>query len=182
MTLNISENDTKHHVVSLRQLSFSYQWCLSCVAEGVKRMLKSRVEMSLGRVVDWAMAEALAFGSLLKDGVHVRLSGQDVERGTFSHRHHVLHDQQQDGVTYVPLNHLYPQQADYVVCNSSLSEFAVLGQYKLKLKLKLNHVCILLDTSYAIQTPEAVYSLCHDCIQAYYKSQSSSLFWPLIQG
>jgi len=74
------------------------------------------------------MGEALAFGSLLKEGVHVRLSGQDVERGTFSHRHHVLHDQNRDRVTYVPLNHLDPHQADYVVCNSSLSEFAVLGQ------------------------------------------------------
>ena len=84
--------------------------------------------MSSRRVVDWAMSEALAFGSLLKEGVHVRLSGQDVERGTFSHRHHVLHDQNRDRVTYVPLNHLYPQQAEYVVCNSSLSEFAVLGQ------------------------------------------------------
>jgi len=84
------------------------------------------------------MGEALAFGSLLKDGVHVRLSGQDVERGTFSHRHHVLHDQRQDRVTYVPLNHLYPQQAEYVVCNSSLSEFAVLGQW---MRLILGVVC-----------------------------------------
>ena len=58
----------------------------------------------------------------------MRLSGQDVERGTFSHRHHVLHDQRRDQVTHVPLNHLDPHQADYVVCNSSLSEFAVLGQ------------------------------------------------------
>jgi len=77
------------------------------------------------------MGEAVAFGSLLKDGVHVRLTGQDVERGTFSHRHHVLHDQNHDDdrVTYVPLNHLYlAQQADYSVCNSSLSEFAVLGR------------------------------------------------------
>ena len=76
------------------------------------------------------MGEALAFGSLLQEGVPVRLSGQDVERGTFSHRHHVLHDQQRDRVTYVPLNHLDDParlQAPYVVCNSSLSEFAVLG-------------------------------------------------------
>ncbi|KAK6057119.1 hypothetical protein COOONC_05365 [Cooperia oncophora] len=43
--------------------------------------------------LDWACGEALAFGSLLKENIHVRLSGQDVERGTFSHRHHVLHDQ-----------------------------------------------------------------------------------------
>ena len=45
------------------------------------------------RTVDWAMGEAMAFGSLMKEGTHVRLSGQDVERGTFSHRHHVLHHQ-----------------------------------------------------------------------------------------
>ena len=46
--------------------------------------------------LDWATAEALAFGTLLKEGVHVRLSGQDVERGTFSHRHAVLHDQENE--------------------------------------------------------------------------------------
>ena len=46
--------------------------------------------------VDWALGEAFAFGSLLEDGTHVRLSGQDVERGTFAHRHHVLHDQKVD--------------------------------------------------------------------------------------
>jgi 2-oxoglutarate dehydrogenase E1 component len=50
------------------------------------------------READWAMGEAFAFGSLLKEGTHVRLSGQDVERGTFSHRHHVLHDQNVDKV------------------------------------------------------------------------------------
>lgn len=51
------------------------------------------MEMVNERVADWAMAEAMAFGSLLKEGTHVRLSGQDVERGTFSHRHHILHHQ-----------------------------------------------------------------------------------------
>lgn len=94
---------------------------------GIKRILKSRMEMVDGRVVDWALAEALAFGSLLKDGIHVRLSGQDVERGTFSHRHHVLHHQTIDKTTYRPLCHLWPDQAPYTVCNSSLSEYAVLG-------------------------------------------------------
>ncbi|XP_035230854.1 2-oxoglutarate dehydrogenase, mitochondrial-like [Stegodyphus dumicola] len=94
---------------------------------GIKRILKSRMEMVDNRVVDWALAEALAFGSLLKDGIHVRLSGQDVERGTFSHRHHVLHHQTIDKTTYRPLCHLWPDQAPYTVCNSSLSEYAVLG-------------------------------------------------------
>lgn len=52
------------------------------------------------RICDWALGEAMAFGSLLKEGIHVRLSGQDVERGTFSHRHHVLHHQTVDKATY----------------------------------------------------------------------------------
>jgi 2-oxoglutarate dehydrogenase E1 component len=77
--------------------------------------------------VDWSIGEALAFGSLLKEGTHVRLSGQDVERGTFSHRHHVLHDQKIDQKIYNPLNDLAEGQAEYTVCNSSLSEYAVLG-------------------------------------------------------
>ena len=79
------------------------------------------------REIDWALAEALAFGGLLKEGIHVRLSGQDVERGTFSHRHHVLHHQTKDRSTYKPLANLYPDQAPYTVSNSSLSEYAVLG-------------------------------------------------------
>lgn len=96
------------------------------VHKGIERIFKSRQKMLADRVVDWALAEAMAFGSLLKDGTHVRLSGQDVERGTFSHRHHVLHDQN-DGKTYRPLANLYPNQAHYTVCNSYLSEYAVLG-------------------------------------------------------
>ncbi|ETE69015.1 2-oxoglutarate dehydrogenase-like, mitochondrial, partial [Ophiophagus hannah] len=94
---------------------------------GLSRILKSRLEMTTSRVVDWALGEYMAFGSLLKEGIHVRLSGQDVERGTFSHRHHVLHDQNVDKRTCVPMNHLWEQQAPYTVCNSSLSEYGVLG-------------------------------------------------------
>ena len=94
--------------------------------------------MATKREADWAIGEALTFGSLLKDGTHVRLSGQDVERGTFSHRHHVLHDQERDRVTYIPLNHLYPDQAEYIVCNSSLSEFGVLGNLYSSFDLHLN--------------------------------------------
>ncbi|XP_071857853.1 oxoglutarate dehydrogenase Nc73EF isoform X1 [Bombus fervidus] len=97
------------------------------VHKGIERILKSRMEMIEARTVDWALGEAMAFGSLLKEGIHVRLSGQDVERGTFSHRHHVLHHQTVDKATYRPLCYLYPDQAPYTVCNSSLSEFGVLG-------------------------------------------------------
>lgn len=97
------------------------------IHRGLLRILAARKEMVDNRVVDWALGEAMAFGSLLKEGIHVRLSGQDVERGTFSHRHHVLHHQNVDKATYRPLCHLYPDQAPYSVNNSSLSEYAVLG-------------------------------------------------------
>lgn len=80
------------------------------------------------QLVDWAMAEALAFGTLLCEGNHVRLSGQDVERGTFSHRHSVLHDQK-TGEKYTPLAHVFKGQrpGQFTVSNSSLSEYGVLG-------------------------------------------------------
>ena len=74
-------------------------FCLSLTI-GVKRILKARSQMAEERMADWAIGEALAFGSLLLEGRHVRLSGQDVERGTFSHRHHVLHDQKVDKKQY----------------------------------------------------------------------------------
>ncbi|KAF7710428.1 2-oxoglutarate dehydrogenase-like, mitochondrial isoform X2 [Silurus meridionalis] len=97
------------------------------IHSGVLRILRGRADMVSKRTVDWALGEYMAFGSLLKDGVHVRLSGQDVERGTFSHRHHVLHDQEVDKRICVPMNHLWQNQAPYTVCNSSLSEYGVLG-------------------------------------------------------
>ena len=58
-----------------------------------------------GKAVDWALAEQLAWGTLLLEGNHVRISGQDVERGTFSHRHCVVHDQKIYGDKYAPLKH-----------------------------------------------------------------------------
>jgi 2-oxoglutarate dehydrogenase E1 component len=91
------------------------------------RVLKARSEMIKERKIDWALAEAMAFGTLMKDGIHVRLSGQDVERGTFSHRHHVLHHQTKDKSSYNALANLYRDQETYSVCNSSLSEYGVLG-------------------------------------------------------
>lgn len=76
--------------------------------------------------LDWGNAEALAFGTLLLEGHPVRLSGQDSGRGTFSHRHAVLHNYD-TGADYVPLNHLNPNQAPFRVYDSMLSEAAVLG-------------------------------------------------------
>merc|ERR1711884_1019452 len=97
------------------------------IHKGLVRVLKARGDMVENRTVDWALGEAMAFGSLMKEGIHVRLSGQDVERGTFSHRHHVLRHQTKDMSTYNALANLYPDQAPYEVCNSSLSEYGVLG-------------------------------------------------------
>ena len=77
--------------------------------------------------IDWSGGEGLAFASLLNEGIHVRLSGQDVERGTFSHRHAVLHDQKEPDVTHTMLDHLSENQAKLSISNSSLSEFGVLG-------------------------------------------------------
>ncbi|MDI1248483.1 MAG: 2-oxoglutarate dehydrogenase E1 component [Lacunisphaera sp.] len=75
---------------------------------------------------DWGLGEALAYGSLLLDGTPVRLSGQDSERGTFTHRHAVFSDVE-TGAKYKPLNHLAPKQVPFCVYNSLLSEAAVLG-------------------------------------------------------
>ena len=79
-----------------------------------------------GRGIDWATAESLAYGTLLVEGFKIRLSGQDSERGTFSHRHSVLMDQVSEN-KYTPLKHLGKEQGDFEVINSMLSEEAVLG-------------------------------------------------------
>ncbi len=76
--------------------------------------------------IDWGQAEALAFASILTDGTPIRLTGQDVERGTFSHRHAVLHDQHTNEM-YVPLEHLSEARASFSIYNSPLSEAAALG-------------------------------------------------------
>ncbi|MDN3031334.1 MAG: 2-oxoglutarate dehydrogenase E1 component [Candidatus Tisiphia sp.] len=76
--------------------------------------------------IDWATAEQLAFASLLNSGTRIRFTGQDSERGTFSHRHAVLHSQV-DNSTYTPLNNLSQSQANFEIANSNLSEYAVLG-------------------------------------------------------
>ena len=93
----------------------------------VKRIIDARRDMAAGKKpMDWGFAENLAYATLLKDGYSVRLSGQDSQRGTFFHRHSVLHNQVKRG-TYTPLQHLYEGQPRFRVINSLLSEEAVLG-------------------------------------------------------
>lgn len=93
----------------------------------LKRLLSAREEMAADtRPVDWGCAEMWAFGSLLLEGTPVRLTGQDCERGTFSHRHAVLHDVK-EARRFVPLENLSPSQGKFTLVNTMLSELAVLG-------------------------------------------------------
>jgi 2-oxoglutarate dehydrogenase E1 component len=93
----------------------------------LERLLKKRQECVVnGEGIDWANAEALAFGSLLIEGHPIRLSGQDSGRGTFSQRHAVVSDTT-TGDRYVPLNHLSEDQARFEVYDSSLSEVGIMG-------------------------------------------------------
>jgi 2-oxoglutarate dehydrogenase E1 component len=93
----------------------------------IQRFLENRAKaIDNGVGIDWATGEALAFCTLMQEGHHVRLSGQDSERGTFSQRHSVLIDQE-DESRYTPFNHLGHDQGHYEVINSLLSEEAVLG-------------------------------------------------------
>jgi 2-oxoglutarate dehydrogenase E1 component len=116
-------------VESLRNMGHK----LTTVPEGfhvhrtIQRFLDARGKaIETGEGIDWSTAEALAFGSLLLDGTPVRLSGQDSERGTFSQRHSVLIDQENED-RHTPLNHLADKQGRFEVINSMLSEEAVLG-------------------------------------------------------
>ena len=92
----------------------------------INRLYKSSRKLIDSGKVDWALAELLAYGTILLEGKNVRMSGQDVKRGTFSHRHAVLHDVKTDE-EYNRLNHMSKDQGKYMIYNSLLSEFGVLG-------------------------------------------------------
>ena len=93
----------------------------------VSKILEDRRKMAAGAMpINWGFAENLAYASLLQEGSPIRLTGQDVGRGTFSHRHAVLHNQS-DGSTYIPLQHISESQAKFSIYDSLLSEEAVLA-------------------------------------------------------
>jgi 2-oxoglutarate dehydrogenase E1 component len=92
----------------------------------LKGQLERRLQTIEDGGIDWGQAEALAFGSLLVEGIPIRVTGQDSERGTFSHRHAVLHDVN-TGETFTPLQNLEGQTASFEIYNSPLSEYACLG-------------------------------------------------------
>lgn len=105
----------------------------------VQKLMKDRLKMIESNQLDWAMGELLAYATLLEEGHPVRISGQDVERGTFSHRHAVLKTED-DEEEYMPLNHLSEAQGKFTIYNSLLSEYAVLG----------------FDYGYAFATPQGL--------------------------
>ncbi|UOQ46521.1 2-oxoglutarate dehydrogenase E1 component [Halobacillus salinarum] len=106
----------------------------------LEKILQRRGKMlDEGNKVDWATAEALAFASILEDGIPVRITGQDTERGTFAHRHMVLHDVE-TGETYCPLHGLEQANASFDIHNSPLSEAGVIG----------------FEYGYSVQAPEAL--------------------------
>ncbi|HSR16020.1 MAG TPA: hypothetical protein VLL51_09720, partial [Gemmatimonadales bacterium] len=92
----------------------------------VRQLERRRQVMGPEGGIDWAHAESLAFASLIAEGVPIRLTGQDSERGTFSQRHLVLHDLH-SGRTWAPIQQLHSAQAPFELCNSPLSELATLG-------------------------------------------------------
>jgi 2-oxoglutarate dehydrogenase E1 component len=105
---------------------------LLAVADGftvntkLAKQLERRRETVVEGGIDWGQAEALAYASLLEEGIPIRLSGQDTERGTFAHRHIMFHDPE-TGETYAPIQHLPGANASFEVYNSPLSEYAALG-------------------------------------------------------
>jgi 2-oxoglutarate dehydrogenase E1 component len=123
------ECDTRMDLLSLQALANSTNLAPDSfpLQRQVSKILEDRRKMAAGAMpMNWGFAENLAYASLLQEGYPIRLTGQDVGRGTFSHRHAVLHNQN-DGSDYIPLQHIGDEQANFVIYDSLLSEEAVLA-------------------------------------------------------
>ncbi len=119
---NVAEDQLKHVAGKLTSYPKGF-----AIHPKIKKLLEQREKMGSGALpLDYGMAEALAFGSLLVEGIPVRLSGQDSRRGTFNQRHSVLIDTENEE-EFVPLSNIAPNQAWFEAYNSILSEAAVLG-------------------------------------------------------
>lgn len=124
----LEEVDTRFPIEKLKEISDT----ITTIPDGknfikkIQRLLDQRKQMVAEDRLDWGMAELLAYGSILESGNNVRLSGEDVERGTFSHRHAVLKTEDSEEEVIL-LNYLNGKQGKFTVYNSLLSEYAVLG-------------------------------------------------------
>ncbi len=114
------------HLVALNERLLSWPATFNVHPRLAKQLERRREALGEAGGIDWGHAEALALASVVADGVHVRLTGQDTERGTFSHRHAVLHDME-TGARYTPLQHLPNALGIVEIYNSPLSEMSVLG-------------------------------------------------------
>ena len=117
----VSESEILHLAAMINNLPADKKFFSKIV-----KLMDDRKQMIANNKVDWALGELLAYATLLKEGIAVRLSGQDAQRGTFSHRHSalVLED---SGERYFPLQHVDANQATFAVHNSPLNEYAVMG-------------------------------------------------------
>ncbi|MDR5602421.1 2-oxoglutarate dehydrogenase E1 component [Staphylococcus coagulans] len=130
ITKPLANNDSELSLERLKEINeamLNYPETFN-VFKKLNRILEQRREPfeKEGGLVDWAHAEQLAFATVMQEGIPIRMTGQDCERGTFSHRHAVLHDQE-NGETYIPLQHVPDQKATFDIHNSPLSEAAVVG-------------------------------------------------------
>jgi 2-oxoglutarate dehydrogenase E1 component len=123
---NAGANPRADQLISLNEQLLAWPQTIKPNTKLAKTLRRRRDAMGEGGGIDWGHAEALAFASLIVDGTSVRLSGQDIERGTFSHRQSVLHDTE-TGESYAPLAHLSDARGRFEIFNSPLSETAVLG-------------------------------------------------------
>jgi 2-oxoglutarate dehydrogenase E1 component len=120
------ENPRAEQLISLNEQLLAWPQSIKPNSRLAKTLRRRRDAMGEAGGIDWGHAEALAFGSLISSGTGVRLSGQDIERGTFSHRQSVLHDAD-TGEPYTPLANLPDAKGRFEIYNSPLSETAVLG-------------------------------------------------------
>ena len=120
------EEPRAEQLVALNEQLLVWPQTLKPSSKLAKTLRRRREAVGEAGGIDWGHAEALAFASLLVEGCSVRMSGQDIERGTFSHRQAVLHDAE-TGETYTPLQHLPDAKGKFEIYNSPLSETAVLG-------------------------------------------------------
>lgn len=118
----ITDDSVKHLTDKITSIPENYQ-----LHKSAEKIINNRKKMGHGKMLmDWGYTETMAYASLLEQSYAVRISGQDSSRGTFSHRHAVIHNQT-NGETWLPLQHLSDQQANFLIINSTLSEEAVLA-------------------------------------------------------